>query len=53
MKVELRGEAFNPFNVMIEGVPNATVSNSNFGTITKLAAGMYPRQLQIGTRITF
>ena len=51
--VEFRAEAFNIFNIMNYGVPQVTMGNSNFGTVTGLASGEPPRQIQFGLRLSF
>ncbi len=48
---ELRVEAFNAFNLMNPGPPVATLTNSNAGKITSIAAR--PRELQFGLRLVF
>jgi hypothetical protein len=45
--------AFNVFNRVNLGPPNATLSSALFGTITSTAAGFGPRQLQLGGKLTF
>jgi Carboxypeptidase regulatory-like domain/TonB-dependent Receptor Plug Domain len=45
--------AFNVFNRVNLGVPNATLSSALFGTITSTMAGFGPRQLQLGGKLTF
>jgi hypothetical protein len=51
--LEFRAEAFNIFNIMNYGVPNAELSQPNFGAISNLADQQYPRQFQFGLRLTF
>ena len=50
MKVQLRGEFTNFFNLVNLMPPNATLTSANFGQITS-ARDM--RQLQLGLRLTF
>ena len=49
--VTLRGEFFNAFNRVVFGVPQANVSNANFGRIT--AQSNQPRQGQVAFRLEF
>lgn len=51
--LEFRAECFNLFNIMNYSVPNLVVNQSNFGTISSLAAGEYPRQFQFGLKLSF
>jgi hypothetical protein len=51
--LEFRAECFNLFNLMNYGVPNSVVNQSNFGTVSSLAAGEFPRQFQFGLRLAF
>jgi len=51
LAVELN--AFNVFNRTNLAAPNATISSALFGTITSTVAGMGPRQVQLGARLTF
>jgi hypothetical protein len=49
LAVELN--AFNVFNRVNLGAPNATLTSALFGTITSIATP--PRQLQLGGKLTF
>ena len=49
-RIELRIEAFNVFNQLLLGQPNATRSDATFGQITTAAL---PRVLQIAARFDF
>jgi hypothetical protein len=60
MKLQLRGEAFNVFNIQNLDAPSAVTINSSgssiaagAGRITALAQGTTPRQLQFGIRFVF
>jgi hypothetical protein len=60
MKLQLRGEAFNVFNIQNLDAPSAVTVNSSgssiaagTGRITTLAQGTTPRQLQFGIRFVF
>ena len=60
MRLQLRAEAFNVFNIQNWDVPsvltlnsNATTIAPNVGRITALAQGTTPRQLQFGLRFVF
>jgi len=53
LRAELRAEAFNLFNVMNYGAPNAALDQPDFGVITTLAPNQYPRQFQFGARLSF
>ncbi|PYV63443.1 MAG: hypothetical protein DMG97_37730 [Acidobacteria bacterium] len=57
-KLEFRAEAFNLFNTVIFGAPNADQSQApppdgNFSTITQRATGNNARVLQFGLRFIF
>jgi len=53
-KLQFRAEAFNLFNTVVFGSPNADVSNpSNFGSVTQRANGNAARVLQFGLRFIF
>jgi hypothetical protein len=51
--VELRMEAFNAFNGVVFGNPNASFAGNTFGIITNYAGGFGPRQLQFAVRYQF
>jgi len=51
--VELRMEAFNAFNGVVFGKPDASVGGNAFGLITGYAGGFGPRQLQFAVRYEF
>jgi hypothetical protein len=51
LAVELN--AFNVFNRVNLGAPNASLSSTLFVTITSTAPGFGPRQLQVGGKLTF
>ena len=60
VKLQLRGEAFNVFNIQNWDVPSALTINSSAtaiaagaGRVTALAQGTTPRQLQFGVRFVF
>jgi Carboxypeptidase regulatory-like domain/TonB dependent receptor len=48
---ELRGEAFNVFNITNLGVPDVTLQSSTFGQIHSLAT--HPRELQLALKFIF
>ena len=50
MSIQLRGDAYNVFNIVSLGLPGATVGTSTFGLVTSANA---MRQLQLGLRFTF
>ncbi len=52
-RIELRMEAFNVFNGVVFGKPNASVEAPTFGVISNYASGFGPRQLQFGIRYEF
>jgi hypothetical protein len=49
--LELRAEAFNLFNIMNYGAPDALLGSPTFGRISSLV--LLPRQLQLGAKIVF
>jgi hypothetical protein len=51
VKLQLRAESFNTYNVVIPGNPGTTIGNSSAGLATTL--GNTPRELQFGAKITF
>jgi Carboxypeptidase regulatory-like domain/TonB dependent receptor-like, beta-barrel len=60
MKIQLRAEAFNVFNIQNLETPSAVTINSSgssiaagAGRVTSLAQGTTPRQLQFGIRFVF
>jgi hypothetical protein len=60
MKLQLRGEAFNVFNIQNLDTPSAVTINANAtqiaagaGRVTALAQGTTPRQIQFGIRFVF
>lgn len=60
MKVQLRAEAFNVFNIQNLETPSAVTINSSgsliaagAGRVTSLAQGTTPRQIQFGIRFLF
>jgi len=52
MKLQVRGEATNAFNLVDLGAPNATLLSSSVGEITAPIANSN-RQIQLGARLTF
>jgi hypothetical protein len=50
LKLQLRADAYNVFNVVSLNSPGATVGTATFGVITSASA---MRQLQLGARLTF
>jgi hypothetical protein len=52
-KAQVRAEAFNAFNHVNLGQPNATVDSSTAGRITGLASGTTMRRWQFGLRLEF
>jgi hypothetical protein len=53
-RLEFRAEAFNLFNTVVFGPPNADVSNSgNFGKVTSRANANSARVLQFGLKFVF
>ncbi|MCI0626751.1 MAG: TonB-dependent receptor [Acidobacteria bacterium] len=53
VKLQLRAEAFNIFNIMSFGVPNGLLNQPTTARVTSLAQGISPRQLQFGLKIEF
>ena len=51
VKLQLRAESFNTYNVVIPGNPGTTIGNSTAGLAT--TQGNTPRELQFGAKITF
>jgi hypothetical protein len=52
-RVELRVEAFNVLNRSNFNPPNGNRSATAFGTITQIATGTTPRQVQLGVKLYF
>lgn len=52
-RLELRVEAFNVLNRSNFNPPNGNRSAAGFGTITQIAAGTTPRQIQLGVKFYF
>ena len=50
LKLQLRADAYNVFNMVSLNLPGATVGSATFGVITSASA---MRQLQLGARFTF
>ena len=48
LRLQLRGEFFNPFNHVNFGNPNTTLSSSTFGRITGAGAG---RVVQVAAKL--
>ena len=53
MTMQLRAETFNVFNVRIYGGPNTDPNNANFGVVDTASQVNFPRQTQVGVRVTF
>ena len=51
VKLQLRAESFNTYNVVIPGNPGTTIGNSSAGFAT--TQGNTPRELQFGAKIVF
>jgi hypothetical protein len=51
LTVQFRAEAFNVLNQVVFGMPNGTLSNAAFGTITGTANS--PRSIQFGLKLLF
>jgi hypothetical protein len=52
-QVQLRLEVFNLFNTVTPGNPQTTMSSTDFGKVTSLAAGTAPRVVQLGIKYQF
>ncbi len=52
-RVEFRVEAFNVLNRSNFNPPNGNRSQTAFGTITQIATGTTPRQVQLGVKLYF
>lgn len=53
MKLQMRAEASNVFNMVNLGQPNATLSGATAGTITSISSRGNMRELQLGARLVF
>ncbi len=53
MVLQLRVETFNVFNTRIYGGPNTNPNSANFGIVDTASQVNFPRQTQIGVRLTF
>jgi len=53
LKLQLRVEAFNIFNLMSYGVPNGLLNQPTTAQVNALAQGISPRQLQFGLKFEF
>jgi hypothetical protein len=53
VKLQLRAEVFNIFNIMSFGVPNGLLNQPTTAQVTALAQGISPRQMQFGLRFEF
>lgn len=51
VRLQLRVEIYNPFNVPMLGAPITNAANPNFGQILTSNGNSVPRTLQIGTRL--
>jgi hypothetical protein len=51
--VQLRVEIFNVLNTVTPGNPQTTMSSSDFGRGTSLAAGTAPRIVQLAVKYQF
>jgi hypothetical protein len=52
-QVQVRVEAFNLLNTVTPGIPNTTLTSSDFGRVSSLAGGTAPRILQLGIKYQF
>jgi hypothetical protein len=52
-QIQLRMEVFNLFNTVTPGNPQTTLTSSDFGKVTSLAAGTAPRILQLAVKYQF
>jgi hypothetical protein len=52
-QVQLRVEVFNVLNTVTPGNPQTTMSSSDFGRVTSLAAGTAPRVIQLAVKYEF
>ena len=53
MHLQIRVETFNVFNVRIYGGPNTNPNSANFGIVDTASQVNFPRQTQLGVRLTF
>jgi len=53
VKLQLRAEIFNIFNMMSFGVPNGLLNQPTTGAVNSLAQGISPRQMQFGLKFQF
>ena len=53
LRMRLRIELFNPFNIPMLGNPDTSVVSANFGRILTSNAAYTPRNIQIGARFDF
>ncbi|MEO6008497.1 MAG: hypothetical protein ABIX28_26360, partial [Vicinamibacterales bacterium] len=51
MRLQLRAEVYNPFNVPMLGAPIVEASSANFGQVRTSNANYLPRTLQLGMRL--
>jgi hypothetical protein len=52
-QIQLRFEAFNVLNTVTPGNPQTTMSSSDFGRVSSLAAGTAPRIIQLAMKYQF
>jgi outer membrane receptor protein involved in Fe transport len=52
-QVQLRAEIFNLLNTVTPGNPQTTMSSTDFGRVTSLAAGTAPRIVQLAVKYQF
>jgi len=53
MRLQVRGEAFNAFNITRFGRANYRYGSGGFGQVADLGPGFHPRQMQIVARFEF
>jgi len=51
--LQLRAEAYNPFNTPMLANPDTDITSSNFGRIRTSNTNYTPRSLQVGVRLDF
>jgi hypothetical protein len=51
--LEFRAEFFNIFNIMNFGAPGTVLGAPDFGRVSSLATGSFPREIQFGFRVVF